>query len=557
MTKILACLILVLGFTGVSNAQSASQQREGNAPIYQLKLVGNSVTAISYQHRSGSTEIGFEGTPLLAQAKGEARVESKQGRIAISAKFKNLVPAQRFGPEYLTYVLWAITPEGKTNNLGEILLDGKNSKIQVTTSLQTFGLIVTAEPYFAVNQPSNVVILENVVLNDTSGTIERVTANYELLDRGQYAYDVSQENQNVVAKTNVPLEVLEARNAVAIARNVGAQQYAAKAFSEAQVSLTNAETMLAHKGNRKQEIQSARDAVQDAGDARQITIRRKEQEQLAKQREAEAQRTAQAQAAAAAAGASQQEEAAARKQADLQKEQAQLDAQKQEEARALADAQAQQEAAARKQADLEKEQAQLQAQQEATARAQADAKAQQEQTTAEQAQQAATQAQQAAAQAEREKEQLRASLLQQFNHILPTTDTSRGLQVNMADVLFDTGKYNLRPAAREALAKLSGIVEAHPGLKLQVEGFTDSVGSDTFNQTLSESRANAVRAYLIAQGIDPTAVTSVGYGKSNPVASNDTAAGRQKNRRVEMIISGEIIGTQIGVGTSGGQNPQP
>jgi len=542
MTKFFACLILALAFTGVSNAQSASQQRQSNAPIYQLKFVGNSVTAISYQHRSGSTEIGFQGTPLLAQAKGEARVESKQGRIAISAKFKNLVPAQRFGPEYLTYVLWAITPEGKANNLGEILLNETSSKIEVTTSLQTFGLIVTAEPYFAVDQPSNVVVLENVVLNDTSGTIERVTANYELLDRGQYAYDVSQENQNVVAKANVPIEVLEARNAVAIARNVGAQQYAPDALSKAQVSLTNAEDMLAHKGNRKQEIQSARDAVQDAADARQITIRRKEQEQRAQQREAEAQRTAQAQAAAAAAAASQQQETAARKQAELQKEQAQLDAQKQAGARALADAQAQQEAAARKQADLQKEQAQLQAQQ--------------EQQAAAQAQQAANQAQQAAAQAEQEKEQLRASLLQQFNRILPTTDTPRGLQVNMADVLFDTAKYNLRPGAREALAKLSGIVEAHPGLKLQIEGFTDSVGGDSYNQTLSENRANSVRAYLIAQSVDPTAVTAVGYGKSNPVASNDTAAGRQQNRRVDIIISGEIIGTQIGAGTNG-QSPQP
>lgn len=557
MTKIFACLILALGFTGVSTvAQSASQQDQGNAPIYQLKFVGNSVTAISYQHRSGSTEIGFQGTPLLAQAKGEARVESKQGRIAISAKFKNLVPAQRFGPEYLTYVLWAITPEGKTNNLGEILLNGTSSKIQVTTSLQTFGLIVSAEPYYAVSQPSNVVVLENVVLSDTAGTVEQVTAKYELLDRGQYTYDVSDENQDVVRKTNIPIEVFEARNAVAIARAAGAPQYASDVFSKAQASLTDSETILAHKGDRKREIQSARDAVQNAADARQITIRRRQDEETAQQRAAEAQRTAQAQGAAAAAAASQQQEATARQQADLQKEQAQLEEQKQAEARTLADAKAQEEAAARKQADLDKEKAELQAQQEAAARAQSDAKAQQEQQAAEQAQQAATQAQQAAAQAEQEKEQLRASLLQQFNHILPTTDTSRGLQVNMADVLFDTGKYNLRPAAREALAKLSGIVEAHPGLKLQVEGFTDSVGSDTFNQTLSENRASAVRAYLISQGIDPSAVTSIGYGKSNPVESNDTAAGRQKNRRVEMIISGEIIGTQIGAGTSG-QNPQP
>jgi outer membrane protein OmpA-like peptidoglycan-associated protein len=549
MTKFFACLILALAFRGVSNAQSASQQRQGNAPIYQLKFVGNSVTAISYQHRSGSTEIGFQGTPLLAQAKGEARVESKQGRIAISAKFKNLVPAQRFGPEYLTYVLWAITPEGKTNNLGEILLNGTSSKIEVTTSLQTFGLIVSAEPYYAVSQPSNVVVLENVVLSDTAGTVEQVTAKYELLDRGQYTYDVADENQDVVRKTNIPIEVFEARNAVAIARAAGAPQYAADVFSKAQASLTDSETILTHKGDRKREIQSARDAVQNAADARQITIRRREDEQTAAQRAAEAQRTAQAQAEANAS-------ATARQQAELQKEQAQLEEQKQAEARTLADAKAQEEAAARKQADLDKEKAELQAQQEAAARAQSDAKAQQEQQTAEQAQQAATQAQQAAAQAEQEKEQLRASLLQQFNHILPTTDTSRGLQVNMADVLFDTGKYNLRPAAREALAKLSGIVEAHPGLKLQVEGFTDSIGSDTFNQTLSENRASAVRAYLVNQGIDPPAVTSIGYGKSNPVASNDTASGRQKNRRVEMIISGEIIGTQIGAGTNG-QSPQP
>ncbi len=140
--------------------------------------------------------------------------------------------------------------------------------------------------------------------------------------------------------------------------------------------------------------------------------------------------------------------------------------------------------------------------------------------------------------------------MQQFNRILPTTDTPRGLKVNIADVLFDTGKYDLRPPAREALAKFSGIVIAHPGLKLQVEGYTDSTGGDAFNQTLSENRADSVRAYLINQGIDPSAIGGIGYGKSNPVASNDTAAGRQQNRRVEIIISGEIIGTQIGAGAT-------
>jgi outer membrane protein OmpA-like peptidoglycan-associated protein len=373
--------------------------------------------------------------------------------------------------------------------------------------------------------PSNVVVLENVVVPGTSGTIEQVTAKYELLDRGQYSYDVSQENQNIALKTNVPLEVFEARNAVAIARSIGAQQYASDAFSKAQSSLNDAETLLTHKGDRKREIQSARDSVQNAADARQISIRRIEDEKATQEKAAEAQRTAQAQAEAAASAASQQQAQVAQEQAELQKKKAEQQAEAEAQARAQADA-------ARK---LAVEKGQID--QAAAALAQ---------QAAAQAQQAAAQAQEAAARAEQEKQQLRATLLQQFNRILPTTDTPRGLRVNIADVLFDTGKYELRAPAREALAKLSGIVVAHPGLKLQVEGYTDIVGNDTYNQTLSENRANSVRAYLINQAIDPTAITGIGFGKSNPVASNDTATGRQQNRRVEIIISGEIIGTQIG-----------
>ncbi|MFZ0700891.1 MAG: OmpA family protein [Candidatus Acidiferrales bacterium] len=551
MTKILGSLTLAIALAA-SAPMAHGQQAEKNAPIYQVNVVGDSVTAISYQHRSGATDIGFQGTPLLVQAKGDAKVESKQGRLAIDAKFKDLVPAQRFGPEFFTYVLWAITPEGKASNLGEILLNGADSsKIQVTTSLQTFGLIVTAEPYYAVSQPSNVVVLENIVLPETAGTIEKVTAKYELLDRGEYSYNVAEENQNV-AKTFVPLEVLEARNAFAIAKSAGAAQYAADALSRAQASLANAETILAHRGDRKQEVQSARDAVENAADARQITLRRKADEAAAAERAAEAKREADAQAAATAAAAKQQQDELARQQAELEQAKAELQAQQEEQARALADAKAQAEAAARQQAELDKEKAELEAQQQSQARALADAKAQQEQQAAAQAQQAAAQAQAAAARSEQEKEDLRANLLQQFSRILPTTDTSRGLKVNMADVLFDTAKYDLQPAAREALAKLSGIVEAHPGLKLQIEGYTDSVGSDAYNQTLSESRASSVRAYLVSQGVDPAAVTSIGYGKSNPVASNDSVTGRKQNRRVEIIISGEIIGTQIG-----GGNPPP
>jgi len=500
--------VLVLAFLSMSlgNAARARNNTAQNQPTYHVTMTPGTIVTINYQHRSGSTTIGFQGSPLLPFAKGQAKVAGKVGRIQINAQFSKLEPAQKFGNEYLTYVLWAITPEGKSNNLGEILLDGDKSKIDVTTSLQTFGLIVTAEPYFAVSQPSNVVVLQNVVLPETSGTIDQAPASYQLLERGAYSYEVSKTSGNLSRSDNkVPLELFEAQNAVQIAINAGAQKYAADALNKAQISLTQAQDLLARNGNSKLIVQASRDAVQNAADARHIAVQRQEEERMA-------------QARADAAAASQQQEAAARQQAEIQRLQAERDAAQSAAATARADADR---LAAQQQAERERQ-------------------------NAEQERLKAQQAQDAAAQSELEKQQLRAQLLEQFNRILPTTDTPRGLKVNMADVLFAFGKYDLRPAAREALAKLSGIVLGHPGLKLSVEGYTDSIGSDEVNQTLSERRAGAVRDYLVQQGVDPSSITATGFGKSNPVASNDTNEGRQQNRRVEIIISGEVIGTQIG-----------
>jgi outer membrane protein OmpA-like peptidoglycan-associated protein len=146
-----------------------------------------------------------------------------------------------------------------------------------------------------------------------------------------------------------------------------------------------------------------------------------------------------------------------------------------------------------------------------------------------------------------DREELRAKLLQQFNLIFATRDTARGLIVSLSDVLFDTGKSTLRPVAREKLAKISGIVLAYPDLRLAIEGNTDSVGSDAMNQRLSEQRAGSVRDYLAKENIPAASMTSQGFGKTQPVASNDTAEGRQQNRRVELVVSGEVIGTTIGV----------
>jgi outer membrane protein OmpA-like peptidoglycan-associated protein len=517
--------MFALGFLSMALGNSARAQ---DTPTYHVTMSPASIVTINYQHRSGSTTIGFQGSPLLPFAKGQAKVTGKVGRIQINAQFSKLEPAQKFGSEYLTYVLWAITPEGKANNLGEILLDGDKSKIDVTTSLQTFGLIVTAEPYFAVGQPSNVVVLQNVVVAGTTGTVEQVPANYQLLDRGAYSYKSSGVTGTFSkSDSKVPLELFEAQNAVQIAINSGAQKYAADALNKAQNSLSQAQNLLAKKGDNKLIVQASRDAVQNAADARHIALDRQEEERAAQARADAAKREADEKARADAAAASQQQEAAARQQAEMQRLKAERDAAQSAAATARADADR---LAAEQQAEREKQ------------------KANEERVKAQQAQDAA-------AQSEREKQQLRAQLLEQFNRILPTTDTPRGLKVNMADVLFAFGKYDLRPPAREALAKLSGIVLGHPGLRLAVEGYTDSIGSDEVNQTLSEKRASTVRDYLVQQGLDPNSITSAGFGKSNPVASNDTNEGRQQNRRVEIIISGEVIGTQIG-GAAPAAQPQ-
>ena len=485
--------------------------RSGSVPIYRITVVGRTTKAINYRHRSGSTKVDFRGTALMPQAKGIATVNSKQGHIQIDARMDKMTPATQFGSEYLTYVMWAITPEGRPKNLGEVLLNGDNSKLNVTTDLQTFGLIITAEPYFAVSQPSDVVVMENFVREDTVGTIEVIDAKYELLERGQYVLNVNPSDIRPMAlDRKTPLELYEARNALRIARWTGAEHYASDTYQKAAISLQNAEEELTGKVGKKTVAQNSRDAAQNAEDARLITVRKIQDEQLANEQAAAAQREA----------------AAAQREADAKAQASQSDSERAAAERAKAEADE-----ARRRAEA------------ASAEAQSQQLAAQAET--ERARQAALQA---AAQAEQEKSQLREQLRSQLNLILETRETARGLIVNMSDVLFDTGKYTLKPGAREKLSKISGIILAHPGLQLQVEGHTDSVGGDDYNQKLSEQRANSVREYLVTQGVSGDAITSQGFGKTTPVASNDTAAGRQQNRRVELVVSGDVIGARAPIG---------
>lgn len=534
MTKLAISLLIACG---ILSAQAT-------APLYRVTVTARTVKAVSYQHRSGETKIDFAGTALAPNAHGSAKVEGKKGYIAIDAGFRDLPEATQFGAEYLTYVLWAITPDGRTSNLGEILRDGNNGKLNVTTELQEFGLIVTAEPYFAVTRPSDVVAMENEVRSDTNGGVEPIEAKYELFERGQYLHLANVLELQLNRKT--PLELYEARNAVQIARSSGADKFATDTFQKDESDLKQADAYQNRNAGSKSVTMLARQTVQTAEDARSIAVKRQDEDIQAAERQAAADRTLRAESGQAAAQSETERvtRAAASAKASAQTEADQL--KRSNDARMLA---SQTEAARLKQANDEK---MLLARNEA-AGLKADSDAQMLLARNEAASlKADNDAQRAASQGEldrleREKVTLRAQLLFQFNAILQTRDTVRGLVINMSDVLFDTGKFSLRPEAREKLARVAGIVEGHPGLKLAVEGYTDSVGSDGYNQTLSESRGGSVRDDLIQQGMAGDSVTSAGFGKSQPVATNDTAAGRQQNRRVEIVISGDIIGTAIGV----------
>jgi len=503
--------------------QEGSQHVEPmeKTPVFRVNVVSRTTQAVNYQHRAGATKVDFRGAETMPQASGSATVQSKTGRLDVEAKFRHLQPPSKFGLEYMTYVLWAITPEGRADNLGELLVDGGGSAgLRVTTELQSFGMIVTAEPYFAVTQPSDLVVAENFIRPDTLGRAEQINARYELMPHSVYAAAVEKIDTPMFGvDRRLPLDLLEARNAVRIARVAKADRYAGASYQRAADLLKQAEDYYSSNKGRTPIGTVARDAVQTAEDARVISLKKQEEERQEAERQAAADREAKARAEAEA-------EAARRSRAEAERGRA-------EQAKAEAE-RAQQEALRQQQAADAARAAALEQQMAA-------------QAEAENARAAAEEAERQRQAAEADKAALRSKLLQQFNAILSTRDTPRGLVINMSDVLFEFGKYNLRPEAREHLAKISGIVLNYPELRFVAEGHTDNVGSDVFNQQLSEKRAAAVRDYLVQQGIVAGTITAVGLGKTQPVGPNTTALGRQQNRRVELIVSGEVIGTQIGV----------
>jgi len=491
---------------GVQNGGRPVGEYNG-VPLYRVNVVRRDLDAVNYLHRSGSTKVAFTGTPLMATAKGEAKIQSDKGRINIDLHVEGLTPANGYGPEYLTYVLWAISPDGAPQNLGEVLPTGGGHKVdmQVTTGYQAFGLIITAEPYFAVRVPSDVVVMENHILEDkTNGVLEHVNVHATLLPKGTYTAQTDGPKTQlhpITRDEHSPLELYEAHNAYQIAMASGAGKYAPDIMQQVQTNLKNADDMDQSKHrDEKMEITMAREAVQRSEDARISSIRKREQEER-------------------------MAEVDARKAAELQAQQSQLQAQEQAMAAERAKAAADREAAERARAEA--------------AAANANAAAADAAAKAEAARQSVI--------------AMREKLRAQLNAVLATQETDRGLIVTLGDVLFDTGKSNLKQNAQIALAKVSAIVQQYPDLKLQIDGYTDSVGGDEYNLKLSQSRATSTQAFLINNGVPPTNITATGFGKANPVADNSTAAGKQQNRRVEMVVSGPSIGVQTKAEPAAGQ----
>jgi outer membrane protein OmpA-like peptidoglycan-associated protein len=535
-TKLLLAVAVAMSLPAVAQTSyqtTVEVEHMNSTPTFRVVVVSRSVRAVNYKHRSGNSKVDFTGTDLMPSANGVAQVNSHRGSIVIDAEFGDLQRPTTFGNEYLTYVLWAISPEGRAINLGEVLVgDNHRSKLRVSTDLQAFALIVTAEPYYAVRQPSNVVVLENLIREDTKGTSEAVNAKYELMERGGYI-PTGYKFDPVVMNAKLPLEFFEARNALRIAQSEGAEQFAPDSYRHAVQLMDNADGYAINKHmDRKPLIAVSREAVQTAEDARAIAVKKEDEMRLADERQNSADAQAQ----------SQQQADDARR----QKDQAQSDT-----AQAQSDTARAQEERARAEADAARARSDAADANAASAKARSDMADSQAASATElsAAQADAEQSRLAAQQAETDKTAMRARLSAQLNLILQTRDSARGLIVSMSDVLFDTGKYSLKPGAREKLAKVAGILLAYPGLNIAVGGYTDNVGGDAMNQTLSENRAGSVRDYLVQEGVATNSVSARGFGNTLPVATNDNSAGRQQNRRVELLVSGDAIGSPVNATT--------
>jgi outer membrane protein OmpA-like peptidoglycan-associated protein len=503
-------LLILLAASGFAQSAQSSEERES--------FVTRTTLAVRYVENKKTT-VSITGTPLAPRITGKAEVEYKKNDARIKVKVENLDSPQVFGPFYTTYVVWAVTPEGRAENLIE-LPSGYTSEVQARSSAQTFGFIITAEPHSAVELPSPKLVAETTLPKNVTSGVQTTQAEYRA-DKGNL-YESSASDTGVLQPDyTTPRLILGARRSLDIARRAGAKEYAADEWQQAQGMLAKLEQIWPR--NLKDETKFsglARDVMRLSQVARNLATEREYQARIENERQTRLRSLEEARAQA--------------ERAQAEAERVRLEA---ERAKAEADrARAQAEAA-----KLEAEKAERAAADERTRREAAARDAEAAKAKAEAARLDAETARQQAAQAKSERDAALQKLYVSLSEILDTKRETRGFIVNIGDVLFDTGKATLKPTAREKLSKLAGILLAYPGnLQLEIEGHTDSTGSDELNNKLSQNRAESVRDYLVQSGVKQDRIRNVqGFGKTKPIATNDTAAGRQMNRRVEVVIDDE------------------
>ncbi len=483
--------------------ESAEAIQERLEVLYELRLSGIDVPVFRYTWTEGTIKLAMAGTDLARNANGEVRVRSRVNFNELDLRVKGLPTPQSLGPEYLTYVVWAISTAGIGSNLGELALERGEGRLRAQTELQSFGLLITAEPYYATAIPSDTIVLQNAPAPDEKRTPTQSTVSARMMPRGQYRVGAeSGEVKPITFEPGVPLDIYQARNALAIARRTRMNQFVDTAFQQATDLVGRAEEMY-HGGDPRSATATAREAVQVVGDGVRISLERQETLRNDLLQRAAADRVRRATNTAEDADRRMREALQMQATAEATARDANLQRQRAEEEMRLA---------------IEERR---------------------------RAQQDALEARAVAQKLVQEQHQLRELLVQRLNQVLETADTERGLVVQLSDILFDPGKFTLKLDTRILLARVAGILSWAPGIQVQVEGHTDNTGDAGRNQLLSEQRAAAVANFLVEQGLPPSNLSSVGYGESRPIEANTTRAGRDRNRRVELVLSGEMIGARI------------
>ena len=509
----LLTLTLVIGLIAYLAARTPAQQpiKAVDAPITE----GLSALAISYPE-GPTISVKFKGTERLPKSSGEAKVERKKGRTEIEIELDEMKPATYFGGDYATYVLWIVSPEGQVDNIGEFILQGNRSKLHVSTPQQTFGMFITAEPHFLTHTPSRFVVMENTrPTNHLTGRMLDVSTIKYRGYEGMYNYRRETLVGEPEAKGEIRSDVRQAMVAVKLAERAGAAEYAPEELAKARAALNR--TLEASEANfdPKQLMVLGHETVRLAVAAQDKAEEQAFQASLNRERQARAQEISSLKLSI--------------EKTENEAERARLLAQQKDMEAAI-------EKAARRDAQARAEEAARLAAEEARKREEAERKAD---VLSKEKNAAETKAQLSQAEAERvkrERDEAYARMRSALSVIVETRETARGLIVSLPDILFDVDKATLKAQSKEILSKVCGILQVAGNYDLSIEGHTDSTGSDEHNQKLSERRAQAVYDYLAGCGLKSSSMMSKGFGKTQPIASNDTAEGRQKNRRVEIVI---------------------